>query len=113
MIGYGGRGKELTAANLINLHREMDLLKTILDGWKCTGKENWRCLYDKQNQQDILAIEENTLIAISTNCHLKLGENVLINMCSSLTPVGKVLGFAEKEEHHDIAKILNGYRGKS
>ena len=36
-----------------------------------------------------------------------------MNMCSSLTPVDKVLAFAEKEERHDIAKILNGYCGKS
>ena len=65
MIGYGGRGKEQTVANLINLHREMDLLKTILDGWKSTGKENWTCLHDKLNQQDIMTIEEDTLIEIS------------------------------------------------
>ena len=63
-------------------------------------------MYHKLNQHYILIKEEDTLIAISTNCHLKLGQNVLMNMYSSLTPAGKVLGFAEKEEHHDIAKIL-------
>lgn len=48
-----------------------------------------------------------------TNCHLILGQNVVTNVCSSLTPVGNVLGFAEKEEYHDIAKMLNGCHDKS
>lgn len=103
---------KMTIANLRTKERKS--LKLILDGRKGSFEENWRHLYKQLKKQEVLKLEEHELTAISNDCHLELGKNVVENLCSREVLVDDVLKFAENKEtkRGDISSLLQPHRGR-